>query len=132
MARATLALLWVYQGLVPKLLVADSGERELAAALAFVGSDAATWVRAAGIAELLFGVALLAAWRSRLLPALALLVLPLLALGGALADPAIVGTAFNAPTLTLAAMALATIDLVAGNDVTSAARCGWSSRRQRG
>jgi hypothetical protein len=111
-ARAGLAFAWIYQGLVPKLLFAASSGELVTTAL-IVGADLApVAVRAAGIGELAFGVALLLFPRSRLLPILAIAALAGLGALGAAVKPAILTGEFNAVSLTASMLALAAVDLV--------------------
>lgn len=128
-ARAGLAFAWIYQGLVPKLLFAQTSG-ELATTARVVGAELApAAVRAAGIGELAFGVALLLFPRSRLLPILAIAALAGLGLVGGVIKPAILTGEFNAVSLTATMLALAAVDLVTARGLPSAARCRWSSRR---
>ncbi|HEV8631729.1 MAG TPA: DoxX-like family protein [Thermoanaerobaculia bacterium] len=128
-ARLALALVWIYQGLVPKLLFPEMGE--LATVRAAVGARAPAVLLVIALAELGYGLALLLAWRSRLLPALAIPGLLVLFGAGVRADPAMLTTPFNTPTLTVATMALAAVDLLLLRDVPSSAGCRWSSRKGR-
>jgi hypothetical protein len=127
LARLALALVWIYQGLVPKLLFPEMGE--LATVRAAVGAHAPAVLLVIALAELGYGLALLLAWRSRLLPALAIPGLLVLFAAGVRADPAMLTMPFNTPTLTIATMTLAAIDLLLLRDAPSAAGCRWSSRK---
>lgn len=60
LGRITIALLWIYQGLVPKLLGPHPDELALNMALGFDADVAAHLTRAAGVGEVLFGLAVLA------------------------------------------------------------------------
>ena len=129
-AQMTLASIWIYQGLVPKLLVRDSGE--LALTIATAGARyAAPLVAAAGIAEIAIGVALLLFPRSRALLAASAAAVVALTVAGIARTPAIATSAFNAVTLTLAMLALTAISLVAMRGAPSASRTRWSARRKR-
>jgi hypothetical protein len=109
-ARVTLALLWIYQGLVPKLLVSDSGELTLAKAT--VGEALARpCVIGAGVAEIVIGVALLVLPRSRLLIWASTVLVIGLTVAGTIATPHIAVTPFNSITLTAAMLALGAIVL---------------------
>ena|SRR5258707_5281765 len=107
-ARVTLALLWIYQGLVPKLLVPDSGELTLAKAT--VGNALARpCVIGAGIAEIVIGVALLVLPRSRVLVWVSIVIVSMLTIAGTIATPHIAVTPFNSISLTVAMLALGAI-----------------------
>lgn len=109
-ARVTLALLWIYQGLVPKLLVPDSGELTLAKAT--VGEALARpCVIGAGVGEIAIGVALLLLSRSRVLVWASAVIVSMLTIAGTIATPHIAVTPFNSISLTVAMLALGAIML---------------------
>ncbi|HXI16239.1 MAG TPA: DoxX-like family protein, partial [Chloroflexota bacterium] len=62
--RIALTPIWLYQGLVPKLLVPDSGELAILAGAGLAASASLAAVRLLGAAEIAFGVALPWLWRS--------------------------------------------------------------------
>jgi hypothetical protein len=129
-ARTTLAFSWFYQGLVPKLLVANSGERALA--LATVGPMLAMpSVIGAAILEMAVGLALLFFTRSRALIIASMIFVSMLTIAGIVATPQIATAPFNAVTLTIAMLALAAIVLQTMDAVPSAARTRWSPWRKR-
>ena len=131
--HASLALAWLYQGLVPKLLVPDSGEAEILRATglftgALAGAEAAV-LAAAGVAEVLFGLLFVlplgprkARWLHRT-NLVALLVLLL----GALPSPGLLVAPFNPVALTVAMAGLSVAGLInngAGADErATAAHC---------
>jgi hypothetical protein len=128
-ARATLAFSWIYQGLVPKLLVANSGE--LALATTTVGPELALpSVIGAAILEIVVGVALLFLTRSRALVIASMIFVSMLTIAGIVATPQIATAPFNAVTLTIAMLALAGIALQTMDAVPSAARTRWSPWRK--
>lgn len=130
MAQATLAAIWIYQGLVPKLLVRESGE--LALTIAAVGArHAAAFVTAAGLGELAIGAALLLFRRSRALLAASSAAVVALTIAGVVRTPAIATSAFNAVTLTIAMLALAAIALATMRSAPAASRTRWSAWRKR-
>src|SRR5258708_20803423 len=105
-ARVALALLWIYQGLVPKLLVPDSGELTLAKAT--VGNALARpCVIGAGVVEIVIGVALLVLPRSRVLIWISTVLVTGLTVAGTIATPHIAVPPFNSISLTVAMLALA-------------------------
>ncbi|MCU1229003.1 MAG: hypothetical protein JWO97_1887 [Acidobacteria bacterium] len=129
-ARATLAFSWIYQGLVPKLLVAHSGE--LALATATVGPLLALpSVIGAAILEIVVGIALLFFTRSRALVLASMIFVSVLTIAGIVATPQIATAPFNAVTLTIAMLALAGIVLQTMDAVPSAARTRWSPWRKQ-
>ncbi|MBX0285989.1 DoxX-like family protein [Haloarcula salinisoli] len=121
-ARVGLALIWVYQGLVPKLLVGHPAE--LAPfRRAGLGGVAGEAVVALGVAELAVGVALLGWWRSSWLAYLAGLAPVVLTAGAVVTDPGVALGPYN-PVVTTVGMAA--LGLVAGRlagTVPTAANC---------
>lgn len=112
LCRLSLALCWLYQGLVPKLLGPDAMELRLVQALVDDGA-AAPWIaRAGGVAELLFGLWLLLAHRPlwvRWALRLNLLAMVGLLLLTAILVPQALRGAFNPVAMNLA---MATLSLV--------------------
>jgi hypothetical protein len=122
-ARIILAAVWIYQGVVPKLLfrhpdelamLRDAGLTETAARMACIG---------AGLAELLLGVFIVLSWRSRWPLWLTLVAMPLATLGVALASPRFLTATFNPIALNTAVFGLAAIALAELRDLPSAGHC---------
>jgi uncharacterized membrane protein YphA (DoxX/SURF4 family) len=122
-ARLAIALVFIYQGLVPKLLYHHAGELTLLSASGIPPVVAPRVLTAVGIAEIALGLLVMLIWTSRwpLIVTIALMV-------GALIDVAVTApsalvAAFNPVTLNAAIAALAAIVLLLGGDVPSASRC---------
>jgi hypothetical protein len=122
-ARIAIAVVFAYQGLIPKLLARNVDEVAMLrdAGVSAGATDVA--LIALGTVELAFAAALLAAWHRRW---------PLfVCLGSMLAATAVVGlnspryfeAAFNPVSLNLAVASLAAIDLLVLGSMPSAARC---------
>lgn len=125
--RVTLAFIWIYQGLVPKLLCPDTGEiAVLQSSHLFHGSELIV-ARLVGIGEIVFGVLLLWRWQSRFLLLLNVILLTVLGAGALLSQPRIFVAPFNPMTLNLAMAALAVIGLISAHDLPTARSC----RRKR-
>lgn len=122
-ARVTLAFVWFYQGLVPKWLVRDSGEIELAMRLGVPAEWAEVAVRAVGAGEIVLGLLTLAAWRRREI--LAATIVALVALGSAAGrlGAAALTAPFNPVSLVAAALGLALAAWWTGRDLPSARHC---------
>jgi hypothetical protein len=122
-ARCSLAAVWIYQGLVPKLLCPDTGEVALLRAAGFSTDEAARLVKAVGWAEIGIGLTTIRLWNRReVFPATAGLLVALA--GGALASrPAMFGAPFNPASLTAAMLALTAVGYLAGCDVPSSRSC---------
>jgi DoxX-like family len=127
-ARTTVALVFAYHGLVPKLLIRDADEIAMLQDAGVPSDWLPTALSAAGFAELAFAFVLLLFWRHRW-PSVACLVLMLAATVAVIAfSPRYLGAAFNPLTLNLSVAALSLLDLVNLADAPSAARCRYSSR----
>lgn len=122
-ARLTIAFIWLYHGLVPKLLVHHPDEL-LPLLQAGISADAAlVIVNVVGVAEIFLGLMLLIRWRSRRL-LLVTIALMLFALAGvAFTAPVLLVAAFNPVSLNLSMIALAVIAYLTGVDLPSAAAC---------
>jgi len=123
LSRVALAVVFIYQGLVPKLLSRNVDEIAMVRDAGLTAGVAASVVSALGILELTFAAALLAAWHRRwpLFVCLALMVLATAAVG--MNSPRYFAAAFNPFTLNLAVACLAGIDLLVVGSIPSAARC---------
>ena len=130
-SRWTLALMWMYQGLIPKLMFQDSGELEILRASPLATEHASGLLLALGIGEIGWGLLHLTPWRSRFALLADPVVLALLLIGGIFSAPSILIAPFNAVTLTVAMIALACIALLTGSDLPSARNTRWSSRGPR-
>jgi hypothetical protein len=121
-ARGALAFVWLYHGIVPKLLAA-AGEIDIATRTGVPVAFAPTFVTVAAIAEILLAVALVAAKDAR----------PFLILSGVLAvglaavtgvmDPALLTAPFQPVTIGVAMAALAMIGLFTARDLPHAGSC---------
>lgn len=118
-ARLGVAFIWLWQGLMPKLLFPS---RDEVAMLEAVGLpiDSLFFI---GIFELMLAAAALALWRWR-----GFFLLNVLAMVGALAtvalsSPAYLVTAFNPVTLNIATIVLSFIGYFAAADLPSASHC---------
>lgn len=125
LTRATLGAVWVYQGVVPKLLFPDTSELSILQGAGFSAGAARRVAMGVGVGEILFGLLFLLPAR-RLRPVYWLHLIGLLVLGaGALfSQPAVFVAPFNPLTLNVALMALAAVGLLLPPELLpSAARC---------
>ncbi|MFD2718303.1 DoxX-like family protein [Hymenobacter monticola] len=126
LVRFTLGFVWIYQGVVPKLLFPDTGELRILQGAGFSAGAAHGVAAAVGVGEILFGLLFWLLPMDRLRPVYWLNLLGLMVLGaGALfSQPAVFVAPFNPLTLNLALMALAGVALVIPIElVPSATRC---------
>jgi hypothetical protein len=127
-ARVALAAIFVYQGLVPKLIVRHADELSMLRNGGIPATLTTTALVAIGIAEITLALSLLVSW-SRSWPAWVCAIAMSIATAiVALRSPTFFGAAFNPLSLNLAVAALAAVDLLVLPGVPSAARC---LRRQR-
>jgi DoxX-like family len=127
-AKITLALVFTYHGLVPKLLMRDADEIAMLRDARIPSDWLATVLSAVGMGELAFAFILLSFWRHRW-PAVTCLVLMLVATVAVIAfSPRYLAAAFNPLTLNLSIASLCFLDPVNLADAPSAAQCRRSSR----
>jgi uncharacterized membrane protein YphA (DoxX/SURF4 family) len=112
LARIAIAFVWVYHGLVPKLIFRHRDELEMMSQSGFPSDMLGNIVLLAGVVEILFGALILLRWRDRnLLRATIVLMLAAFA-GVALKSPGYLVAAFNPVTLNVSMIALSIISLV--------------------
>lgn len=123
LARLSLALIWLYQGLIPKLLFLHEDELAMMVAAGVPVEQTMLAVRVFGLAEIGFALLLLAMWNRRwlLLVNIPLMLLALLGVG--LTSPAYLVAAFNPVTLNLAVIILSVIGYLSSADLPSANHC---------
>lgn len=121
--RIVLAFVFVYHGLVPKLLLRHPDEIAMLTSGGISMQLARLAVTAAGVAEIAWGILLLLRWRDRW-PLVVTAAVMFLALAGvAVTAPRYLGAPFNPVTLNLLVAALATIDYLVNRDLPTARRC---------
>ncbi|WP_435358147.1 DoxX-like family protein [Haloarchaeobius sp. DFWS5] len=121
-ARIGLALIWLYQGLVPKLLVSHPAERAPFTRLG-LESMASEAVIVLGVLEIALGVALLARWRSSWLPALAGLLPVCLAAGALVSNPSLALGPYNPIVPAIGMAALGVIAARLAENIPTASNC---------
>jgi hypothetical protein len=135
LSRLTVAFIWLYHGLVPKLLFHNIDEVAMLRPLG--RPDAQLWplVNLAGAAEIIFAILLVMLWRARWPLWVCMAAMLGLGAGVALTAPAYLTHAFKPLTLNLAIIVLAAVALLARPSIPSAANClrqpADDSREQR-
>lgn len=122
-SRIMVAFIWIYHGLVPKLLFAHHDEFAMLLAGGVPAAQVSTAMTVLGLAEIAAGLAMLVAWRTRFLFVATIVLMIVALVSVAVQTPAYLVAAFNPVTLNLAMIALSTIGLLSGRDIPSAARC---------
>lgn len=122
-ARIGLALIFAYQGLVPKLIVEHADEMALLRKGGISVEAAGAVLVSIGVAELVLALCILFFWRSRWPPLVCAVLMVLATLDVAAIDPRYLVAAFNPVTLNLGVFCLSVIDLITLNGLPSAARC---------
>jgi hypothetical protein len=120
-ARLGLVTIFLYQGIVPKLLAVHPDE------LAVLGDaglgDGAILIRLLGVGEVGFAATLVVLWR-RAAPAVMAAGFATVALAAvAIVSPRYLGAAFNPVSLNVALIGLTVVDVLALPDLPTAARC---------
>ena len=123
LSRLIVALVWIYQGIVPKLIFPSGDELRMLSDSGISPAYLSITLAAIGWAELCFGALLLVLWR-QLWPlwlTMAAMILAFLTVGFRSSQFLI--AAFNPTTLNAAVTALAAVSLVVANQVPTASRC---------
>ena len=123
LARGSVAFVWIYHGVIPKLLFPQPDEASLLEAAGLPSTSIAFVLTVIGISEVLFGGILLSAWQWRWPPFCSIALMFLAALGVTLTSPQYLVAAFNPLTLNLCVAALSAIALMTHSARPSAGRC---------
>ena len=119
LSRIAVAAVWLWHGLVPKLLFRDADERIM---LAHVGLPE-SWLPWIGSAEIVMALLVLSTWRWRGMFVLQALLMLVALLAVALQSPHYLTHAFNPVTLNLLVVVLSFIGWIASRDLPTASRC---------
>jgi uncharacterized membrane protein YphA (DoxX/SURF4 family) len=122
-ARTTAASVWIYQGVVPKLIARHPDELLMIRQTGFPASAANAACAGIGIAEVLLGLVLLIAWHTRWPLWFTIVAMPAALIAVAVTSPAFVSARFNPVTLNISLVGLAAIALINERDLPSARRC---------
>ena len=108
-ARITVAFIWIWHGLVPKLIANDPVEASPLLAMGLDDETAWSIVTATGVGEILFGLLILILWRQRWPLLLTIAAMAGLLVGVFFTSASLLLGAFNPLTINLAVMALSAI-----------------------
>lgn len=118
-----LSFIWIYQGLVPKILFQHTGELSLLQGTGWFQGYEANMLYLLGAVQIIFGLCFLIYGRSKLLHIGNIVALVLLGLGAGISDIMTLIAPFNPVTLTVAMIGLSLILLINLRDLPSAANC---------
>ena len=122
-ARGVLGFIWVYQGVVPKLLFQDGGELEILRGSGLVTGFEPRVLTLVGLAEMMFGIFLLIFWRVRSLFVVNAFALLILVLGAMFSQPRLLVAPFNPVTLNLAMVGLGVAGFLSSSHLPTSRRC---------
>lgn len=115
---------WIYQGLVPKLMMMHPAEVSMMKnLLSITTNEASTIVSSIGMVEIIFGLIWLLYSNKKRLLRIQLILFPLLTLSAIIAEPAIVSHPFNPLTFNVTLFVLSIIGYFMNDDIPSAKSC---------
>jgi len=123
LSRATVAFVWIYQGLVPKLIAPHAHELAMLADAGIPDGVAPMTLAAIGWAEVLLGVIVLLLSRFRWPLMLTAFLMVLATIAVAVNSPMHLTAAFNPVTLNLLVAVVALIGLLVMQDLPSSRNC---------
>ncbi len=123
LANFLIALTWLYHGIVPKIMFMETGELEMLTASGMFKGFETQGVYAAGIGEILFGLAFLFFGRMRLLHYLNIFALVVLGAIALVAKFEVYLAPFNPATTSFGVIGLSVIVLLLLKYIPSAANC---------
>jgi uncharacterized membrane protein YphA (DoxX/SURF4 family) len=123
LSRVVVGFVWIYHGLVPKLLSPNPDEAAMLLAAGVAPEHIEAVLQTVGFAEMAFGLALLAFWRARLFFALTVFLMIVSLIVVAIKSPQYLTAAFNPVTLNVAMIGLSAVGLLSGRDLPSGRRC---------
>jgi hypothetical protein len=123
LSRLTVAFVWLYHGLIPKLIYRNSDELSMLRDAGIPNSHLLAVTSSLGFIEVCVALVLVFFWKSRwpLWFTLVAMVSAVLAVG--LASPSFLTAAFNPVTLNLSVATLALIGLLTGTGLPTASNC---------
>jgi hypothetical protein len=130
LARSALAFVWLYQGLVPKVLSRQPDELIMIQQSGFSAASASQVVQVIGWSELIFGLVILRFPQHRWHFVLIISLMILGTIGIAINSPEFIPAAFNPVILNTLMIALSLVGLLASRDLPSAVRCKYASGKK--
>jgi hypothetical protein len=118
-ARIAIAFIWLWQGLLPKLIFNNADEQSMMAA----SHLSTALVPVIGVVEVAIAVSAVLSWRRRSFFLFNIAAMVVALAGVTLTSPEYLVAAFNPVTLNLAMIALSLVGYIAATDLPSASRC---------
>lgn len=118
-SRLAIAIIWVWQGLLPKLLFNDADERVMMAA----SHLSTALVPLMGVIEIAIAACAILSWRKRSFFVFNVVAMVAALVNVAVMSPSYLVAAFNPVTLNLAMIALSLVGYIAATEIPSASRC---------
>jgi len=122
-SRLTIAFIWFYHGLIPKLITRNSDELRMLRDAGIAGPELLRMLKGLGLAEIFFALVLVIFWKSRWPLWFTLAAMFMATLGVAITSPNYLTGAFNPVTLNLAVATLAIIGLLNERYIPTASNC---------
>ena len=130
-ARLSIAAIWIWHGLVPKLIFRNTDEQAMLAQ-AGVSLRSLPWILSGmGGIEILIGLFVLGAWRWKPVFAANIALMVAALVGVATNSPQYLQAAFNPVTLNLAVIALSIVGWVAASSAPSSRKCLREAPREQ-
>lgn len=121
--QLTLAFIWIYQGLVPKLLAKSSGELEILRGSGLFSGYEELVLAGIGIVEILFGLLFVIARGNRRIHVVNIAALIVLTVAALFSQPLLFIAPFNPVTLNIAMIGLSIVALNNSTDLPNAGNC---------
>jgi hypothetical protein len=118
-SRLAIAIIWLWQGLLPKLLFNDADERAMLAA----SHLSSALVPMVGLIEIAIAACAILSWRRRSFFLFNVVAMVVALANVAILSPSYLVAAFNPVTLNLAMIALSLVGYIAAAEIPSASRC---------
>lgn len=123
LSRLTVAFVWLYHGLIPKLICRNSDELNVLRDAGIPNFHLPAAISSLGIIEACFALAFVIFWKSRWPLWFTIIGMITALLTVAITSPSFLTAAFNPVTLNLAVAVLAVIGLLTGTDLPAASNC---------
>ena len=123
LSRLTIAFIWFYHGLIPKLITRNPDELRMLRDAGIAGPDLLRMLKMLGVTEILFALILVIFWKSRWPLWFTVAGVFMATLGVAITSPSYLTGAFNPLTLNIAVATLAIIGLLSAKLIPTASNC---------